>query len=107
VQDVPGGTTQGRWAVCNVGHNPTFGHQDLGLEVHVLSPPGELLGRQVAVGLFQRLRAEVRFESPEALVKQIRKDVGEAVRVKDQQNEGVKLDGVDGIVLDSGVVSHR
>jgi riboflavin kinase/FMN adenylyltransferase len=99
--------SQGMWAVCNVGHNPTFGHQELGLEVHALSPPGELLGRQVAVGFIQRLRAEFRFESPEALAKQIQKDVDEAVRVKDQQNEGVKLDDIDGIVLDSGVVSHR
>jgi riboflavin kinase/FMN adenylyltransferase len=102
-----GGGPQGMWAVCNVGHNPTFGHQELGLEVHVLSPPGDLLGKQVAVGFIQRLRAEVRFESPEALADQIQKDVDEAVRVKDQQNGEVKLDGIDGIVLDSEVVSHR
>jgi riboflavin kinase/FMN adenylyltransferase len=101
------GSPRGMWAVCNVGHNPTFGHQELGLEVHALSPPGELLGKRVAVGFVQRLRAEVRFESPRALAEQIQKDVAEAVRVKDQQNEGVELDGVDGIVLDSGVVSHR
>jgi len=101
------GDLRGIWAVCNVGHNPTFGHQELGLEVHALSPPGELLGKRVAVGFIQRLRAEVRFESPQALAEQIAKDVEEAVRVKDQQNEGVELDGVDGIVLDSGVVSHR
>ena len=101
------GNPQGMWAVCNVGHNPTFGHQELGLEVHVLSPPGELLGKQVAVAFIQRMRAEIRFDSPDALAAQIKQDVEEAVRVKDQQNEGVELDGADGIVLDSGVVSHR
>jgi riboflavin kinase/FMN adenylyltransferase len=101
------GNPQGMWAVCNVGHNPTFGHQELGVEVHVLSPPGELLGKKVAVGFIQRLRAEVRFQSPQALAEQIGLDVDEAVRVKEQQNEGVELDDVDGIVLDSGVVSHR
>ena len=101
------GRSEGMWAVCNVGHNPTFGHQKLGLEVHVLSPPGELLGKRVAVGFIRRLRAEVRFESPGALAGQIQKDVDEAFRVKDQQNEGVELEGMDGIVLDSGVVSHR
>lgn len=100
------GEPKGRWAVCNVGHNPTFGHQELGLEVHALSPPGELLEKRVAVGFIQRLRAEVRFESPEALAEQIQKDVDEAIRVKDQQNEGVEINGLDGIVLDSGVVSH-
>ena len=101
------GDSEGRWAVCNVGHNPTFGHQELGLEVHVLSSPGELLGKKVAVGFLKRLRAEVRFESPKALAEQIAGDVEDALRVKDQQNGGVELDGVDGIVLDSGVVSHR
>jgi len=100
------GNPQGLWAVCNVGHNPTFGHQDLGLEVHVLSPPGELLGRRVAVGFIQRLRAEIRFESPEALAEQIQKDIDAAVLVKDQQKGEVELDGIGGIVLDSGVVSH-
>ena len=101
------GEPQGMWAACNVGHNPTFGHQELGVEVHVLSEPGQLLGKQVAVGFIQRLRAEVRFESPKALAEQIQKDVNAALKVKDELNGGVELDPVDGIVLDSGVVSHR
>ena len=101
------GETQGMWAVCNVGHNPTFGHQELGLEVHALSEPGDLLSRRVAVGFLQRLRAEVRFPTPRDLTEQIQKDVNEAIRVKEELNQEVELDSVDGIVLDSGVVSDR
>jgi riboflavin kinase/FMN adenylyltransferase len=101
------GETRGMWAVSNVGNNPTFGHQELGLEVHALSEPGDLLSRRVAVGFLQRLRAEVRFPSPRALVEQIQKDVNEAVRLKAELKHAVKLDSIDGIVLDSGVVSRR
>jgi riboflavin kinase/FMN adenylyltransferase len=101
------GEPRGMWAVCNVGHNPTFGHQELGLEVHALSEPGDLLSRRVAVGFLQRLRAEVRFPSPRDLTEQIQKDVNEAIRLKEELNHKVELDSIDGIVLDSGVVSHR
>jgi riboflavin kinase/FMN adenylyltransferase len=101
------GETRGMWAVGNVGHNPTFGHQELGLEVHVLSDPGDLLSRRVAVGFLVRLRAEIRFSSPQELAEQIRRDVDEAIRIKAEQDGEVNLDSLDGIILDSGVVSHR
>ncbi len=101
------GRERGIWAVGNLGHNPTFGHQELGLEVHALSEPGDLLGRQVAVGFLQRLRAEVHFPDPRALAEQIRRDVDQALRLKGELSYPPRLDPQDGIVLDSGVVSQR
>lgn len=101
------GRARGMWAVCNLGHNPTFGHRELGLEVHALSDPGDLLSRRVAVGFLRRLRAEVRFPTTRALTEQIQKDVEQAARLKAEMKHPPELDPIDGIVLDSGVVSHR
>lgn len=71
-------------AVANLGRNPTFepGGIPLRLEVHVLDRDlGErLYGRQVELSFVARLRDELRFDGPQALVDQIRRDV-EAARV--------------------------
>lgn len=65
-------------AVANIGTRPTFGGTRQHVEVHVLGEPGDLYGRTVRVGFFERLREERRFESVESLVEQIRRDVAAA-----------------------------
>jgi riboflavin kinase/FMN adenylyltransferase len=67
-------------AAVNVGTNPTFvPGQTVVVEAHLLGFSGELYGQRLRVGLLERLRAEERFPSVEALVTQIRKDI-EAAR---------------------------
>jgi riboflavin kinase/FMN adenylyltransferase len=66
-------------AVANVGFNPTFGDNSLGLEVHLLEgEPGDLYGREMAVDFRERIRDERKFESVESLVRQIAEDVRSA-----------------------------
>jgi riboflavin kinase / FMN adenylyltransferase len=67
----------GRWyrAAINVGINPTFGQEPVHVEAYLLDFEGDLLGRQLAVQFWARLRDEVRFESPGALAAQIAEDV--------------------------------
>jgi riboflavin kinase/FMN adenylyltransferase len=61
--------------VANVGFNPTFGENSLGVEVHLLDFEGDLYGREVSVYFRDRIRDERKFRSAEELVRQIEKDV--------------------------------
>jgi riboflavin kinase/FMN adenylyltransferase len=67
-----------RRGVANVGFNPTFGENSLGVEVHLLNFAGDLYGQDMAVRFRDRIRDERKFKSVEELVRQIEKDVGYA-----------------------------
>jgi riboflavin kinase/FMN adenylyltransferase len=62
-------------AAINVGMNPTFGEEPLHVEAFLLDFEGDLQGSVLAVEFWERLRDEVRFESPEALAIQMKEDV--------------------------------
>jgi riboflavin kinase/FMN adenylyltransferase len=64
-----------RRGVANVGFNPTFGENSLGVEVHILDFHGDLYGQLVSVYFRDRIRDERKFKSVDELVRQIRKDV--------------------------------
>jgi len=66
-------------AVASLGTNPTFVDDGgLVLEVHVLDWTGDLYDRRVRTTFIARLRDEQKFESVEALVSQIGRDIAEA-----------------------------
>lgn len=62
-------------AVVNIGVRPTFEGAQRSIEAHLLGFDGDLYGRRVALRFVARLRGEQRFESVEALVRQIEDDV--------------------------------
>jgi riboflavin kinase/FMN adenylyltransferase len=62
-------------AAINVGTNPTFGQEPVHLEAYLLDFEGDLLGKAVSIEFWARLRDEVRFDSVEALSRQIGEDV--------------------------------
>ena len=72
---------RGYRGVMNLGVRPTFGAGPLVCEVHLLDVTASLRKRRVAVCLHRRLRSERCFPSPEALVRQVRRDVRRARRV--------------------------
>jgi riboflavin kinase/FMN adenylyltransferase len=66
-----------RPGAISIGRRPTF-YEDAPesvLEVHVLDFDGDLIGQSVAVRFVERLRGEDRFDSVDALVRQMRRDV--------------------------------
>jgi riboflavin kinase/FMN adenylyltransferase len=66
----------GEWtAAINIGTNPTFGDEPLHAEAFLLDFDGDLSGRPLTIEFWERLRDEVRFESPEDLARQIKDDV--------------------------------
>jgi riboflavin kinase/FMN adenylyltransferase len=64
-----------RRGVANVGFNPTFGENSLGVEVYVLDFDGDLYGKSMSVSFRDRIRDERKFKSPDELARQIAKDV--------------------------------
>jgi riboflavin kinase / FMN adenylyltransferase len=68
-------------AAINIGTNPTFGQEPLRLEAFLLDFEGDLLGRDMTVEFWARLRDELRFESAEALAEAIRNDVARTRQV--------------------------
>jgi riboflavin kinase/FMN adenylyltransferase len=68
-------------AVASLGTNPTFVDRGgLVLEVHVLDFDGDLYDRMVRVTFASRLRDELKFDSVDALIAQIQRDIEHARR---------------------------
>jgi riboflavin kinase/FMN adenylyltransferase len=66
-------------AVASLGTNPTFVDDGrLVLEVHVLDWSGDLYDRRVRTAFVARLRDELKFDSVDALLAQIRRDIDDA-----------------------------
>jgi riboflavin kinase/FMN adenylyltransferase len=72
-----------RPAAISLGHRPTFYADQpyLLLEAYLLDFSGDLYGQAASVGFVERIRAEERFESVEALVAAMHRDVDAARRV--------------------------
>ncbi len=68
-------------AAIHIGANPTFGQQQLKVEVHVIGWQGSLVGQTVEVEFLSRLRGTERFAGVDQLVAQLRRDVARAADV--------------------------
>ncbi len=67
--------------MMNIGTRPTFdGHQQT-LEVNIFDFDDDLYGREISVSFVQRLRDEKYFDSPEALIHQLRIDSQQAKHI--------------------------
>jgi riboflavin kinase/FMN adenylyltransferase len=73
------GEALGHRAAVSIGTNPHYGGTERRIEPFLLDFDGDLYGKRLVVELWERLRDERVFESEEALVAQIGRDV-EAVR---------------------------
>jgi riboflavin kinase / FMN adenylyltransferase len=65
-------------SVTNIGSRPTFPDQAFAVETHLLDTAPDLYGQPIEIAFLGRLRAELRFDSPKALVEQIHRDIGRA-----------------------------
>ncbi len=64
--------------MANVGTRPTVDGTAWVLEVHLFDFDGDLYGRELSVDFIGKLRDERRFDSIDALTRQLRTDAGEA-----------------------------
>lgn len=61
--------------VANLGTKPTFDGKDIVFEVHLFDFCGQLYGEKLEVSFVQKLRSEIKFTTPDDLVKQVQKDM--------------------------------
>ncbi len=73
------GEALGHRAAISIGTNPHYGGTERRIEPFLLDFDGDLYGKRLVVELWERLRDEAVFDSEEALVAQIARDV-EATR---------------------------
>jgi riboflavin kinase/FMN adenylyltransferase len=73
------GSARGHRAAVSIGTNPHYGGTERRIEPYLLDFDGDLYGERLVVEVWERLRDEAVFDSEEALVAQIAKDV-EATR---------------------------
>jgi riboflavin kinase/FMN adenylyltransferase len=64
--------------VLNIGHNPTFSDEKLSIEVHILDFNDNIYGKNLDILFIDRIRDEKKFEGPEKLVEQIKRDTDQA-----------------------------
>ena len=66
-------------SITNVGYRPTFGEsEELSIETFLLDAPPDAPPRRIRLEFLERIRDERKFETPEALRRQILRDVGAA-----------------------------
>jgi len=85
-------------AAVNIGHNPTFRSKDaptthVTVEAFLLEFSGEIYDREIRLDFLHKIRDELRFESVEALVAQMRRDIAAARDLADPALTEVGLDG--------------
>lgn len=66
---------------ANLGYNPTFGDEELSLEVHIFDFDQDIYGENITVRFVDRLRDEKKFSGPQELMAQIARDVARAKEI--------------------------
>ena len=62
-------------AMLNIGTRPTFNGTATTIEVHIPHFAGNLYGSTLSIAFLRKIREERKFDSPEALVEQLNKDL--------------------------------
>ena len=74
---------RGQWllGMANLGNQPTYGGREFRIEVHIFDFHQDIYGEEVSVMFLERLRSERRFESIDALKRQIGEDKEHALQL--------------------------
>jgi riboflavin kinase/FMN adenylyltransferase len=73
--------------VSNIGYNPTFGDTALVAETHIFDFNADIYGRPLRINLLRHLRNEIAFSGPDALARQISRDIEVARRVLAKEHQ--------------------
>lgn len=68
-------------AALSVGYRPTFGGTQLRVEAFLLNFEGDLYQKQLELRFVRYLHPDIKFESPAALVRQLKRDVADTRRM--------------------------
>ena len=72
-----------RWleGVLNIGVRPTFNGTAVQVESHFFDFDETIYGKPVEIFLVEKIRSEQKFPNPETLIRQIRRDITDAVKI--------------------------
>jgi riboflavin kinase/FMN adenylyltransferase len=84
IADVEGKKHHG---VINIGYNPTFGNNQLSIEVHLFDFKDTIYDKHINILFIDRLRDEMKFENAEKLVEQIRNDIEQARSILEEYEQ--------------------
>jgi len=68
-------------SATNIGLNPTFGNTERTIETHIFHFNKKINGKKVRLFFVDRIRDEIKFDSPRELAEQIQKDIAKAKRI--------------------------
>jgi riboflavin kinase / FMN adenylyltransferase len=74
--------------VLNIGFNPTFADHKQSVEAHIFDFQQNIYGEFLEILFIERIRGEVRFESPEKLIVQIKRDIDRAKEILRAEGSG-------------------
>jgi riboflavin kinase/FMN adenylyltransferase len=80
---------QTRFGMANVGIKPTFGHEQLMVEVHIFDFAEDIYGEPLIVFFHDYVREEQKFTGLDALKEQIKKD---EIRIREILSDRMKAD---------------
>jgi riboflavin kinase/FMN adenylyltransferase len=58
----------------NIGYNPTFDGRSRSIEINIFDFYRDIYGESVTIEFFKRIRDEIKFDSADSLIKQIKSD---------------------------------
>lgn len=64
--------------VLNIGVNPTFANGELSIEIYLIDFNENIYGKSLNICFIERIRDEIKFDAPEKLIGQIKRDVDQA-----------------------------
>jgi len=67
--------------VLSIGINPTFAGDTFSVEVHILDFRENLYGRNLNLLFIERIRDEMKFDSPQQLVEHIKLDIERSIPI--------------------------
>lgn len=62
------------YGMLNIGYNPTFNGCERSIEINIFDFNKDIYGETVTIEFYEKVRDEAKFDSPDSLIKQIKKD---------------------------------
>ncbi|MCL1864231.1 MAG: bifunctional riboflavin kinase/FAD synthetase [Spirochaetes bacterium] len=74
------------YGMLNIGYKPTFDDKTRTIEINIFDFNRDIYGETVAIEFFQRIRDEVKFDSIDSLIKQIKSDEVQIRKIFSEKN---------------------
>lgn len=67
------------YGMSNIGKNPTFDGDHRKIETHIFDFNKDIYGKEIIITFYKKIRGEIKFESKEKLISQLKRDMRECI----------------------------